>query len=109
MIDFPNVHNVTPVRRAGSGPYAVPDKKDPNPVETGKTDTSDVVQISSDAAMKSKLGGFAAELAKEQQRVDRDRIAQLKERYAGDTCPVSDADIAAAIVARIKMGGFENE
>ncbi|MCL2121450.1 MAG: flagellar biosynthesis anti-sigma factor FlgM [Clostridiales bacterium] len=109
MIDFPNVHNVTPIRRPGSGQYAVSDKKDPNPLETGKTDASDVVQISSDAAMKSKLGSFAATLAKEMQRVDRDRITQLKEQYAGESCPVNDEDIASAIVARIKIGGFENE
>ena len=109
MIDFPNLQNVSSVRRTGAGHYFLPEKRDPSQDGAGKANAADVVQISADAAMKGRLSSFAAVLAKELQSAGADRIARLKEQYAGDSCPVSNADVAASIVSRIRMEGFGNE
>ena len=67
---------------------------------------ADVVQISADAAMKGKLSAFALALNKEMDAVNATRIENLKALYAGDNCPISGADLAAAIVARIRADSF---
>ena len=105
MIDFPSLQNIASVRQAGVGrPFPVGKKDSAQPEGTAAAST-DVVQISADAAMKGKLSAFAAVLAKEIHTADAGRIAQLKAQYAGDNCPVGGADVAAAILARIAVQG----
>ena len=112
MIDFPNFKNINSAGRANAGrriaaPKAEADIKAEHDFSAaGKTNAPDVIQISTDAALKGKLSAFAAALAKEMDTDNTGRIAYLKKQYAGDCCPVSDIELAGAIAARIKMEGF---
>ena len=109
MIDFPNLRNISSVDRVGAGRQFRAVKNEGDPVAAAKTGATDIVQISTDAAMKSKISAFASTLAKEMDAVSDARIARLKEQYAGDQCPVSSGDIAEAIIARIKTEGPDYE
>ena len=110
MVDPINVKNVFSMGRAGAGSQVPAVKKDPGFPVVQPTGSADVVQISSDAALKSKLSAFAATLYKEMGDIaDPVRMAQLKEKYAGDKCPVSSADIADAVIARIRIEGIGDE
>ena len=109
MIDFPNLQNISPLNRTGAGRQLPQGMKDSGPVGAARTDVGDVVQISTEAAMKGKLSAFASALAREMQGVSADRMALLKVQYAGDACPVSAADLAGAIISRIKAEGFGDE
>ena len=109
MIDFPNLQNISPISRTSTGMQLPQGKKEPNQTAIARTDAGDVVQISSDAAMKGKLSAFALTFAREMLTVSDDRIALLKAQYAGDACPVSAADIAGAILGRIAAEGSRDE
>lgn len=109
MIEPINLQNVYSVGRIGPGAQLPGGKKDPGFPIVQPPGASDVVQISSDAALKSKLGAFSAALYKELNETASGRIEKLKEQYAGDLCPVGCADIAGAIMARFKAEGFANE
>jgi len=109
MIDFPNVQNIAPVSRTGAGRNLPADKRYTEPFAPAQATATDVVQISTDAAMKSKLSTFAAALAKEIQATDPARIASLKQQYAGDNCPVAAASVAAAMIARARTEGPDDE
>ena len=105
MLEFPNLHSVTNLSRTGATRQYPVDKRDGAGAATGQAIAADVVQISADAALKSKLGAFAATLAREVGAVSAERMALLKEQYAGDRCPVSGAEVAAAMVTRAGATG----
>ena len=109
MMDFPKIQNTAPVSRAGAGRNLPADRRYAESPATAQTTVSDVVQISTDAAMKSRLGTFAAALVREMQNADPARIASLKQQYAGDNCPVSAVDVAAAMVARMRTVEVDDE
>ncbi|MCL1848376.1 MAG: hypothetical protein FWF83_01700 [Clostridiales bacterium] len=113
MIDFNSLNhilnNVPAAKRKSVGQYAPQGKPEPAQASAAQASATDVVQISSDAAMKGKLSAFASTLAKAMDDVGAERIDRLKEQYAGDKCPVSDADLAGAIIARIKAEGSWDE
>ena len=102
MIDFPNLPNVSSVGRTGDRRAYTPEKKETANPAAKQADSTDVVQISAGALYKGKLNAFSAVLAKEMEAAGAERIAQLKEAYAGDRCPVSAFDLAGAILIRIK-------
>ncbi|MEL7623609.1 MAG: hypothetical protein AAGU12_08480 [Clostridiales bacterium] len=114
MIDFKNLQNASyPVNRAGDRRQYPLAKRETgysvnfnSPASAGKTD---VVEISADAALKGKLSTFSTALAKEMKAVTPERMALLKEKYAGDACPVSGLAVAQAIISRAKAEGAQYE
>jgi len=106
MLEFSKIPKVNPVGMYGTGMANVQGKKETNLPDAVPANVADVVQISADAAYKGKLNAFSAVLFKEMNAAGADRIARLKEKYAGDGCPVSGADIAGAIIARIRVEGL---
>lgn len=67
--------------------------------DTAKMDT---VDISPDAALKGKVAAASREYAARIERgVPAERIAALRVKYQGDACPVSGAEVADAILARV--------
>ncbi|MCL1804909.1 MAG: hypothetical protein FWG28_02740 [Clostridiales bacterium] len=110
MIEPIKLQNIYPVNKPGTAGQIPAVKKDPGfPIVQPAAD-GDMVQISSDAALKGKLNAFSAALFKEMNSAaGPERIARLREQYAGDACPVSAADIAGAIVARLRAEGFGDE
>jgi len=110
MIEPIKLQNVYPINKPGTAGQIPVVKKDPGFPVVQPAAEGDMVQISSDAAQKGKLNAFSAALFREMNSAaGPERMAQLKEQYAGDNCPVSGADIAGAIVARIRLEGFGNE
>ena len=109
MIDFSNVQSVTHVTRVGGPNRAATGRKDLTGSARGGSVSADVISISSDAAMKGRVGVFAAALASEIGSVSPERIERLKLEYAGDSCPVSSKDIAESMVARIRMDRYTDE
>jgi hypothetical protein len=109
MIEFPNFKNVSGVNPSGSGRQVYPSKKEETIASAGKGVGADVLQISPDAALRSKASAFAAALAKEMDADAAERIAQLKEQYSGDACPRNGDEIAAAIFAKANMEGYGDE
>ena len=112
MIDFNGLNNVTsvpPISRKTISPYTAAGKAEPAAASQGGASVADVVQISSDAAMKGRLGTFAASLSKAMDTVDPERIAMLRTQYTGDRCPVSSSDIARAVISRILVEGSPDE
>jgi hypothetical protein len=110
MVDFPSnngIHGVTPVSRLDTG-RAGPGKKEANPM-IEKTAPTDVVQISADALIKSRLSAFAAAVNSEIKTISPERMRKLKQDYAGDNCPVSAYDVAGAIIAGRVMEDKTNE
>ena len=110
MIDFPNLPNlpkVSQVNRAKRQYTTV--KKETESTATSQSVTTDVVQISADAAMKGKLSSFALALSREAEAVNEARIENLKAQYEGDHCPISSRDLAAAIIARIRTEAMTHE
>ena len=109
MIDFSSIQNIAQVSRASNGRQVLSGKKEqPGRTAEGALVT-DIVSISADAAMKGKVGVFAAALASELSTVSSERIERLKLEYAGDSCPISSRDLADAMIARIRMEGFSDE
>lgn len=115
MIDFKNLQNASyPVNRAGDRrQYPVAKRETGYSVNfnshAGSAGKTDVVEISADAALKGKLSTFSATLAKEMKAVTPERMALLKEKYAGDACPVSGLAVAQAIISRAKAEGAQYE
>jgi hypothetical protein len=99
MIEFPNFKNVSAVNPPVNGWQVIPNKKDDKAWSAAKSTGADVLQISPDAALKSKLSSFSSVLAKEMSAISTERIARLKQEYSGDRCPLSGADLAKAIIA----------
>lgn len=59
----------------------------------------DSINISSDASFKAQLGKYAkAYKAKNMEKVSPERMAQLKEQYKENNCPISSKNIAAAVI-----------
>ena len=109
MIEFPNLQNASPVTRAGNLWYFQAGKKEtPDPVAI-PAGVTDVVEISADAAIKGRLNAYSASFTKEMEAVSASRIAMLKEKYAGDACPISSADLARVIYSKMMAEGFANE
>ena len=109
MIDFRNLQNAYPVSWPGAGRQIPAGKKETAIPPVNPAGATDVVEISADAAMKGKLNAVTAALAKEPYAPSPERMAQLKEKYAGDNCPVRGIDIAEVIFARIRAEGFVAE
>ena len=109
MIDFPNIQNINQVARTANGQRVLPAKKEQQNPSVERIPSTDVIHISSEAAMKGRVGVFAAALANELNSLSPERIEKLKLEYAEDGCPVSSLHIADAVIARIKMEGFANE
>jgi len=71
--------------------------------------TTDTIQISSEASFKSELNTYSKSCAaKNTERVSDERIAELKQKYQGDSCPISSSDIASSIISGI-LGPKINE
>jgi hypothetical protein len=102
VIDFPNLKNIASVGRYGNGLQHVQEKKEATLSGASRTADADVVQISADAALKSKLSAFSSVLAKEMNTVGAEHLARLKQQYAGESCPVTGRDVAGAILARVR-------
>ncbi|MDR1193726.1 MAG: hypothetical protein LBK98_06120 [Peptococcaceae bacterium] len=98
MIDFKNVQNAYQIKRPITGVNFAPAKREGEaaPAEAA----ADVVQISAEAALRGKLSLFFAGVGGDIASVAAERLAALKEKYAGDACPVSGAEIAAAAFDR---------
>ena len=109
MIDFSHINNINQVARTANGQRVLSAKKEVPAAGAERTPPTDVIHISSEAAMKGRVGVFAAALASELNAVSSERIEKLKLEYAGDLCPVSSVQIADAVIARIRMEGFANE
>ncbi|WP_099205320.1 hypothetical protein [Scatolibacter rhodanostii] len=68
------------------------------------TDNVDIVNISPQGSFQSKIEAAMEKYsvaAKTRAEVSAERIADLKIKYQGDSCPVSGADVAAAILQKI--------
>ena len=106
MIDFTNIKKISPPALYGTGLQYAQGKKDYSLPEASQAGAADVIQISADAAFKGRISAFSAALVKELNAAGTERIALLKEQYAGDRCPITGADIAGAILARIRVEGL---
>lgn len=112
MINFKNINNSYGVNVAGQRTgYATVkgDSLSKMPVKTDRPGEKDKVEISSDAVLKSKLSGFKTVLAQEINTCGPQRMAALKEKYAGDACPVGGSEIADKILDRAKGLGLSYE
>ncbi len=107
MIDFKNLQNTSyPVNRvADRRQYPVAKRETGYSINSNSPSKTDVVEISADAALKGKLGTFSAALAKEMKELSPERLALLKEKYAGDACPVSGHAVAETIINRSAAEG----
>ncbi len=82
------------------------------PVEENTTSitegrTTDTIEISSEASFKSELNTYTkACAAKNTEEVSADRIAELKQKYQGDSCPIASSDIASSIISGILGPGI---
>lgn len=64
--------------------------------------TTDVIDISAEANFKSELGKYSKIYSANSKEVtSSERIAELKQKYQGDTCPISGSDIAGKIISGI--------
>jgi hypothetical protein len=102
MIDFKNLQNASYlVNRSGERrQYPVSKREAANAAGASPASTTDVVEISADAALKGKLSAFPAAIAKEMAAISPEKMAYLKQKYAGGACPVSGLAVAGAILSR---------
>jgi anti-sigma28 factor (negative regulator of flagellin synthesis) len=64
--------------------------------------TADSIDISAEASFKAELNKMTKTYAsKGKEEVSGERIAELKQKYQGDACPISGSDIASKIIAGI--------
>lgn len=68
----------------------------------------DKIELSEDAVRTTQLTDLRKQVHDTQQPVSSDRIAELKEKYAGDACPVSDKEIAQALWNSL-FGGTQDD
>lgn len=69
--------------------------------ERGSAAEGDVVSISHEAAFRVKLEGYTKQLSaasKTYEAGQQMRVQALKEKYQGDSCPVSGYDVARALM-----------
>lgn len=69
---------------------------------------ADKVAFSSEGSFKAQLGTYARAFAAESGKAaSAERINRLKQQYQGDSCPVSGADIASAVL-KYSLGAAVN-
>ena len=86
-------------------------KKAVEEINTPAADTSgtDTIDISSEASFKAELSRQAKTYAaKNNEAASSERIAELKQQYQGDVCPISGSNIAAKIIAGILGPGVKD-
>lgn len=70
---------------------------------------TDKIDISAEASFKAELGKYAKTYsAKSTEEASPERIAELKQQYEGDSCPISGSDIAAKIISGILGPGAKD-
>ena len=70
---------------------------------------TDKIDISAEASFKAELGKYAKTYAaKSSEGTSKERIAELKQQYQGDSCPISSSDIASKIIAGILGPGAKD-
>ena len=109
MIEFPNLQNASPVTRTATGWHFQTGKKESFEPAVSPVGVTDVVEISADAALKGKLSAFSTALAREMETTGIERMAKLKEKYAGDACPIDSAELARVIYSKMMAEGYANE
>ena len=73
-----------------------------NSAAAAETRETDKIDISSEASFKAGLSKYAKIYsAKSSEGASSERISELKEKYQGDSCPISGSDIASKIIAGI--------
>jgi hypothetical protein len=115
MIDRTNIQHL-PLNRPGQGIQYPAGKKDQAAVPASggsglAAGNTDMVQISTDAALRGKISAYAATLGKDLSSIRPELLAMLREKYKGEACPVSGIDVAKAILAKIhtELGGSGDE
>lgn len=103
MVGINGVHEAYSMHSAmGSRP--VSNKKvTEEPVQPREAGAQDQVVISPEASFRVKLEAASKQVAASAQpreSASAERISQLKAQYQGDSCPVSGADIAQAMLGR---------
>ena len=109
MIEFPNLQNASPVARAGTTWHFQAGRKEALEPVVNPFGVTDIVEISADAAIKGKLSAYSAALAREMETAGAERIAQLKQKYAGEACPVGSVELARVIYGKMMAEGYANE
>lgn len=65
----------------------------------------DRIELSEDAVCRSQLEHLRKQVGDTQHSVSSERIEQLKQKYAGDACPISSEEIAQALWNNLFGGG----
>ncbi len=100
---IPNTYgNITMLTNSeiGKSSYVPPEKK----LETNETFGSDKIEISSKGSFQQKLNQEIkkySETYKAEQPNVSERVAQLKQVYAGECCPVSGFEIADRVLNKL--------
>lgn len=104
MIELKGIYDINGARPAGSRGV---ERKQTNPAGRRAEAPGDQVKISPEAAARARLDQAVRPQAKVGlEEASAQRIQQLRERYAGDACPVGGEQIAEAMLRTI--GGGED-
>lgn len=60
--------------------------------------TGDSIEISENAAFRTKMEAYRKESVQSMSAAPQQRLDALKQEYANDNCPVSDEDVAGALL-----------
>ena len=95
--------------QAAANPANTKKTVEDNTASTIDTRGTDTIDISSEASFKAELSKQAKTYAaKSNEEVSSQRIAELKQKYQGDTCPISGSNIASKIIAGILGPGVKD-
>jgi len=80
-----------------------------NSASATETHETDKIDISAEASFKAGLSKYAKTYsAKSSEEASSERISELKQKYQGDSCPISGSDIASKIIAGILGPGVND-
>ena len=107
MMEIKGVYTAYRISAQTNGGKPIRCTESTQPIEQNHMDR---VQISNDGSFKAVLAEASKAFATDTfQDCCTTRIEQLKQAYAGESCPISDEEIAGAILNRVLGVGFKPE
>lgn len=101
MIEMKGIHDIYQNRSVSTVNKAskMPEEK---PASLAASGEQDVIQISSEATLKLQLDAETKVcVQKMKEELSAERLEALKEKYAGESCPISGTETAKALINRM--------
>ncbi len=100
------IHDRYQIQKAGGldRPYVQREKDGASASKDSTAPKGDVIDISAGGSFKARLDAEVKRMSQQLESAPQTstaRIAQLREQYSGDNCPLSSNDIAAAVLEKV--------